>query len=187
MASMDELEQDLRYVRSAVERSDTSPAPRLISFLWAVLGGVGFALIDLRDSWVPGYWMVAGPGGFLLSAWLGWRHARRTGYLSAAQGARQMLHWGAMLAAVFLLMLMPARGLMAPNAIGPAILLILALGHFTAGLYLYPALRWTGVLLAAGYLFVLFETTYAWVVLGVLFAVALVVSGLRASTPDAAA
>jgi hypothetical protein len=43
------------------------------------------------------------------------------------------------------------------------------------------------VLLAAGYLFVLFVTTYAWVVLGVLFAVALVVSGLRASTPDAAA
>ena len=185
MDQLQQLERDLSYVRGAVERAETSPAPRFICFLWAALGGVGFALVDLRVEWVPTYWIVAGPGGALLSGYLGWRHATFSGQPCALTGRRQMLHWGAMLAAIYLILLLPARGVMPWPATGPAILLVLALGYFQAGVYFDPAFRWIGLLLAAGYVFVLFVSGYAWITVGVLFALSLVVAGLR-SSKDAA-
>jgi hypothetical protein len=162
MNQLQQLEQDLRYVRGAVERADTSPAPRWICFLWATLGGIGFALVDLQVAWVPTYWKVVGPGGFLLSAYLGWRHARSTGQPCLLTGRRQMLHWGGMLAAICLLLLLPAFGAMPWAGTGPAILLLLALGYFQAGVHFDPACRWIGLLLAAGYVVVLFVAAYAW-------------------------
>jgi len=180
MTSMDQIEQDLRYVRSAVEQAGASPTPRLLCFLWAALGGVGFALVDLRDAWVPAYWAVAGPAGFVVSAVLGWRHARRLGQGTARDGARHMLHWGGMLGAIALAVLLPARGLVPASAAGPVILLLLALGYFQAGVHLDPAFRWVGLLLATGYVLVLTMTTWGWLTLGVLFALALVATGLRA-------
>ena len=123
MNQLQQLEQDLRYVRGAVERAETNPSSRRLCFLWAVVGGAGFALVDLRVDWVPSYWIVAGPGGFLASAYLGWRHAAHAGQPSPA----------------------------------------------------------------AGYLVVLFVTAYTWLTLGVLFATALVLLGLRSSRHEATA
>src|SRR5918996_2671510 len=91
MDSLKQLEHDLRYVRSAVERADVDRTPRLLCFLWAAIGLVGFALADLRDAWVPVYWAVAGPVGFALSAAIGWRHSRRKGQTSAREAARHLL------------------------------------------------------------------------------------------------
>lgn len=187
MNDIHRIERDLQYVRSAVERADACPTPRLICFLWAALGGTGFALVDLREAWVPTYWTVAGPGGFLVSAALGWRHAARIGHASTKAGLRHVFHWGGMLAAIFLVGLMPAAGAMPWSGVGPAILLLLAVGYFHAGVHLDPALRWIGLLLTAGYVVVLMLPAGGWLTLGVLFAVALVATGLRASRLDAQA
>ena len=187
MDQLQQLEQDLRYVRSAVERADVNPAPRLICFVWAALGGLGFALIDLDVTLVPTYWTIAGPGGFVLSAYLGWRHARETGQPSALTGRRHMLHWGAMLVAIYLVLLLPALAAAPWTAVGPTILLLLALGYFQAGVHLDPAFRWIGLLLSVGYVLVLTVSGYAWLTLGVLFALALVVTGIRTSRHEAAA
>jgi len=182
MDRLEQLGQDLQYVRSAMERGEASPAPRLICFLWAAIGGIGFALVDLRGEWAPAYWTVAGPTGFLASLALGWRHARLTGRLRASSGLRNLLHWGAMMAAILLAGLLPARGLLSWAGTGPAFLLLLALGYFLAGVHLDRAFRWIGLLLAGGYLLVLFAPAHAWLLLGVLFAVALVAAGLRAES-----
>ena len=187
MNELQQLEQDLHYVRSAVERADVNPAPRLICFLWAVLGGVGFALVDIRGVWVPTYWTVAGPGGLLLSAYLGWRHARHLGQPCALTGRRQLWHWGSMLAAVYLVLLLPVLTPTSWAIVGPTILLILALGYFQAGVHFYPAFRWIGLLLTLGYLLVLMRPAYAWLTLGLLFAVALVATGIYSSRHEATA
>jgi hypothetical protein len=185
MDRLQQLEQDLRYVRTAVERAEPDRTPRRLCFLWAAVGLVGFALVDLRDDWVPLYWAVAAPIGFAVSAWMGWHHARRRGQASAQQGARHLLHWSALLAAVFLAWLMPVRGELPWAAIGPTTLLLLALGYFQAGVHFDPAFRWIGLVLALGYVFVLFVDAYAWLTLGVLFALALVTVGLRSSSVNA--
>jgi len=60
---------------------------------------------------------------------------------------------GAMMAVIFLATLRPGRGLIAWDAFGPLVLLILAMSYFHAGLYLDAPLRWVGLLLVGGYLF----------------------------------
>jgi len=183
----DQVKDDLHFVRAIVESADRDSSPTAVYFLWAVVGFVGFALVDFRDAWVPMYWSIAGPTGFLASAILGWRCARRTGQLTAAVGRRHMLHWGGMLAAIFLASLMPISGLLSQDALGPAILLILALGHFEAGVHLDRTFLWVGLMMGAGYVFVVFVAAYAWTVVGVVVATALLIAGLRGGRPHEAA
>jgi hypothetical protein len=175
----DQVNNDLRFVRAVVEGSDRDDSPAVIFFLWAVVGLVGFALVDFQPTWVPAYWSIAAPAGFLVSAVLGWRHARRSGQVTPAVGRRYLLHWGGMLAATFLAVLMPIGGLLAPEALGPAILLILALAYFEAGVHLDRAFLWVGLLMGAGYVFVVFVTGYAWTVVGLVVALGLSIAGLR--------
>ena len=67
------------------------------------------------------------------------------------------------------------------DALGPMILLILALSYFHAGLYLDPPLRWVGLLMVGGYLAVLSIDAYAWTIVGVFLSAALMVVGIRES------
>jgi hypothetical protein len=80
------VERDLRFVRGALETSHRQRSPGAIYFLWAAGVLVGFSLVDFLPSAIPLYWSVAGPAGFLASAYLGWRHGMTTGQQSAAGG-----------------------------------------------------------------------------------------------------
>ncbi|MGH9253098.1 MAG: hypothetical protein ACRD3C_00855 [Vicinamibacterales bacterium] len=186
---MDQLEQlqgDLHFVRAAVETADRDGSPAMIYFLWAVVILCGFALVDFRQTWVPWYWSIAGPAGFLASAYVGWRHARRTGQMAASPGSRYLLHWGGMLAAIFLAVLMPMSGLLQWDGLGPAILLILALGYFQAGVHLDRPFLWIGLLMGVGYVLVMFVSAYTWTVLGLVLAAGLTIAGLRGGHPHEA-
>lgn len=187
---MDQLEQlkgDLHFVRAVVETADRDRSPTSIYFLWAILSLCGFALVDFRQTWVSSYWGVAGPAGFVASAYLGWRHARRTGQVTASAGSRYLLHWDGMLTAIFLAVLMSISGLLRWDGLGPAILLILALSYFQAGVHLDRALLWIGLLMGASYVFVIFVSGYAWTVVGVVLATALTIAGLRGGRAHEAA
>lgn len=182
-----QLNDDLRYVRGAVERAERHAVPASLYFFWAVVGPIGFALVDFRPEWVPLYWIIAGPAGFVISAVLGWRHGRRLGQYSAGGGERHLLHWGGMLGAIALAVLMNVNGLISGQALGPAILLILALSYFEAGVHIDRTFLWLGLLMAAGYVFVIFTTAYAWTIVGLIVAVAFAAAGLRGGRPHEAA
>ena len=179
MASLDRLEGDLRFVRGAVESSNHGRSPAAIFFLWAALVLIGFALIDVRPSAVPLYWSVAAPIGFATSVFLGWRHGKRSGQLSAVDGRRHILHWGAVLVVTFLAVLMPARGVVPWASLNTVILLILALGYFTAGVHTDRAMLWVGLLMGAGYVTVMSVSAYAWTMVGIALAIGLTVAGAR--------
>ena len=68
MADLDRLEQDLGFLRRAVDGA-APRSPASIYFLWAVLVLAGFALVDLNENRVGLYWMIAGPAGGLISAY----------------------------------------------------------------------------------------------------------------------
>jgi hypothetical protein len=179
MDQLDRLRGDLSFVRSVADGAERHDSPAPIYFLWAALVLCGFILVDVRDAWVRWYWFVAAPAGFMVSAYLGWRHGRRRGQIDSDAGMRHILHWGGMTAVAFLVVLMPMTGVLAWEGTGPAMLLVLALGYFHAGIHLDRPFLWIGILMALGYLSVLFVTAYAWTVLGVVLAIALVVAGLR--------
>lgn len=186
MADLDRLEQDLGFLRRAVDGA-APRSPASIYFLWAVLVLAGFALVDLNENRVGLYWMIAGPAGGLISVYLGWRDQRHFGAMDLALGMRYVQHWGAMMAVIFLATLMPGRGLIAWDAFGPLVLLILAMSYFHAGLYLDAPLRWVGLLLVGGYVMVLSVDAYAWTIVGALVAAALMVVGFRESRRRVAA
>lgn len=168
------VEEDLGYVREVVGRSERDDTPRAIWYLWAVIGGIGFALIDVRPQAVPIFWAVAAPAGFVLSAWLGWRHGRALGQESRREGHAHLLHWAGMGGAIALLVFFAARGHLAGEEIAQAILLVVALGYFLAGVHLARHLLWVGFVLAGSFLAVEFVEGYVWTMVGTVMALALV-------------
>lgn len=176
MTATTDRRDDLGYVRDVVQRSERGGFPGAIAYLWAAIGLVGFSLIDFAPERVGLYWMIAAPAGFVLSAWLGWRQARIVGQESARDGRAHMLHWGGLLAAIFLLAPLILQGTLQGEAIAQVILLMVALVYFLAGVHLAPALRWAALAMAAGYVVTVAIDGLAWTALGVLFAVGLIVS-----------
>jgi hypothetical protein len=179
MDHLERLHGDLSFVRDAVDGSTQSKSPSALYFVWAVIVAVGFSLIDFRPGAVPEYWVVAGPAGFLISAYLGWRHARRIGQASSADGSRHLLHWGAVLVAIALAVVLGVSGTWASSTLHTVILLVLAVGYFTAGLHLDRLFLPIGLLMGAGSIVVAFVDSYAWTGLGVALAVSLTVAGIR--------
>ena len=176
MSGTTNVRDDLGYVRDVVNRSERSAFPAGIAYLWAAIGLIGFSLIDFAPENVGLYWIVAAPIGFLLSMWMGARQARTAGQLSAREGRGQMLHWGALMVAIFLLYPLIARGSLQGETIAQVILLLVALAYFLAGVHLMPALKWAALAMALGYIVTVTVDGFAWTALGVLFAVGLVIS-----------
>jgi hypothetical protein len=112
------------------------------------LGGVAWASIDPPATFL--YWRLLVPvfAGICIVA--GWRHAKD-------KPARfrllwtQALHWLAILLAIELLFLPGVQNMLNNDAVGLAIIAVMALGSFLAGVH---ALSWriglTGLLLALG-------------------------------------
>ena len=171
-----DLREDLDYVREVVERADTAREPRAIWYLWALISGVGFALIDFVPERVGAYWAVAGPVGFLLSAWLGARHARSRGQVSEREGWKYLLHWGGLLLAILLLVPLGATGVLSMETLPRVILLLVAFTYYLAGVHLSRPGLWVAGLLAVGYVSLFFLDRYAWTLIGGLIAVALIVT-----------
>ncbi|HEY7442138.1 MAG TPA: hypothetical protein VH701_06955 [Vicinamibacterales bacterium] len=178
MDSLERLQGDLSFVRGALDASTRAPSPSALYFLWAVVVLVGFVLVDFRPAWVAEYWTVAGPAGFFASAYLGWRHARQTGQASVSDGSRHLLHWGGVLVAVALAVLLGVSRAMPSGSLHTVILLVLSLGYFTAGLHLDRRLLWVGLLMGVGSVFVTMVSLYAWTMVGIALAVSLMVAGM---------
>lgn len=171
---------DLGYVREVVRRSERRGMSRTSLFLWAAISAAGFAIVDLAPERAGLYWLVAGIAGFVLSSWLGSRHARATGQESREVGMRHMLHWGGMGVAIFLLLFGAQGWDSTPQASSHAILLIVALSYWLAGVHLVPALKWMGVVAGGAYLALAFLDgfPYPWTAAGIVIAAGLVVAGI---------
>lgn len=180
MTEREQLQSDLNYVREAVATAESAPSPAGIYLLWAVLISIGFALADFARHLVGPFWTIAGPAGFLVSVWLGYRFSATIGQQSRSVGMRHLAHWFGLLVAIAASVPLGTTGAVEWETLFRFILLLLTFSYFLAGVHLDPSLRWIAglMLLAYGGLFVL--TTYPFTVSGLLIATGLVVAGLRA-------
>jgi hypothetical protein len=185
MTHTQKVGEDLGYVRQVVRGAETGATPAGIYYLWAAIGLAGFALADFAPQHMAPYWAIAGPLGFVVSCWLGWRHGRVTGQESRAEGARYMLHWGGMGVAIALVLALTVSGSLSDEGVGQAIVLIVALSYWLAGVHLVPILKWVGLLAAIGYLAItlLEDFAYVWTAAGVLLAIGLVVAARSSGSP----
>jgi len=173
------LESDIRYVRALVERSGSGSFPRSVYVLWAVICLLGFGMIDFAPNWTGPFWMVAGPGGGILSGILGHRAGVRMGQIDRGIGIRHALHWGGMLVVIMLAVVLAVTGFIQGTVLSQVILLLVALGWWTAGVHFDRNFLWFAAVMIFGFIGTIFDSNYTWTVIGVLLAVNLVVAALR--------
>jgi hypothetical protein len=183
MPSADHVQDDLRYVRRALEGAGAGGTPASIYLLWAVIGAIGMPLVDFAPRWAPVYWLVASPIGLVASLLLGRAHARRVGQLDRGEGLRHGLHWLALVLGSALAVPLATSGGISYPVLGQVILLLITLVYFLAGVHLDRRLLPVALLLAAGYgaLFVL--AAWAWTIIGLTTAAALAVCAWLAREP----
>ncbi|MCK5879890.1 MAG: hypothetical protein KAH24_08920 [Holophagae bacterium] len=168
------IESDIRYVKGLVEKADCRSFPVSIYYLWSVLVLAGFAMVDFAPEWVGLYWMIAGPGGGILSGVLGSRMGARQGQLDREIGIKHALHWSGMMVVILLAVLLAIKGLIQGQLISQVILLVVALGWWTAGVHFDRRFLWLGGVMMLGFIGTLFFSRYVWTVTGVLMAAVLV-------------
>ena len=87
------VEDDLQFVRQALDRDSRSPFPRAIGLLWAAIALAGFPLLDFAPRYALPFWAIAGPAGFVVTVWLARRGARAAGEADRAEAGRWQSHW----------------------------------------------------------------------------------------------
>lgn len=102
------------------------------AMLALVLFGVAYTSVMRREMTI--YWIVLAPFFGLISIAGGWRDAE-----TAEERFRlirtQALHWGGVLAAMYLVFIGDVRQIMSSDASALIVLTVLALGCFTAGVH----------------------------------------------------
>ena len=94
----------------------------------------GLVLTSFRGSATYYYWMAMAPIYGLIVVASGWRQLD-TGSERFQLVMTQVLHWIAFLAAMWLMFLPEVRGVVNDNAMSLALLILLALGTFVAGVH----------------------------------------------------
>lgn len=178
------VESDIHYVRSVVERAETKRFPRSVYALWAVIVLAGFSLVDFAPRAVGIYWMLAGPAGGILSGMLGHRAGVRLGQMNRDEGVRHALHWGGMLVLVALAVVLAVYGYVEGGVLGQVILLIVAMGWWTAGVRFDRRFLLLGGVMMAGFLATVLDLPYAWTGMAVLISAVLLGTALRKGRRD---
>lgn len=103
-----------------------------VAMLVLAVGGV--ILMGFRGRMTYAYWMALAPLYGLACILSGWREIDKT-VDHVRLIATQALHWLAFLAAMWLMFLPEVRGVVNDNATSLALLILLALGTFVAGVH----------------------------------------------------
>jgi hypothetical protein len=77
-----------------------------------------------------------------------------------------MLHWVGMAAAIFMAVPLLSLGVLSPDGLAKVILLIMAFGMYSAGIYLVRLYMWIGIALGGCYLAVMTISGLPWTVIG---------------------
>ena len=175
MSQVQQLGDDLNYVRQAVTRREKSQhIPTPVAWMVAIYVVVGYTLLDIHPGWAGIFFAV---GGLAMGA-IGWMFGRRasvqTGEYDRAEVRKSWLHWGSILLAVIGVMaLSMARGIEG-QVVGQFVALTIGLIYFLGGVHFDRNFLWLGPLLMAGAVAITYVPHYGWTALGVLVALGLV-------------
>ena len=188
MTASEQLREDMAYVRAAADRSGSLHVPA-IYILWAAITLCGFALTDMLSdrSWLGVYWLVAAPGGIVVSMWLGRQAGTRAGQADRCAGARWSLHWLGFMAAGLLGSALVAAGHLTSAGLASLWVLLLAQAYFHAGVHLERRMLPIGFAAGVCYLVTLFVPGYGWTAAGVVVAAVLTAQALIGAPSRAAA
>jgi hypothetical protein len=126
----------------------------LLGIGWTSLSGPPEAGGGRSVVWV---WLALVPAYCAACIWEGWAHATAS-RLRTRLVVTQVLHWAAFLVAMYMLLTPQARSVLNDNAVGLALLTLLAMGTFVAGVH-----AWSLPVCATGVVLALAVPAIAWV------------------------
>ena len=176
MTDIDQMQQDLSFVRQAISRrGHRDPCRGKIYLVWAVYSLIGFSLMDLNSNYSNLFFI----GGFAVAAYLsrviGKQTARATGEFDRDLIRRTTLHfwggiWLAMAASVGMQILVPGlRGF----AGGQLCVVLIGLVYFLAGVHFDGYFLILGPIVMVGAFAVGFISHRPWTCLGAVIALGL--------------
>lgn len=153
----------------AAEAPKRTPVEEIVLVLLVVLSGVGIIVNDYGSpatafrTWL---WMT--PVFGVVSTWAAWSRAQRRGNPVAAIVPTQIVHWLGVVGAVLLIYVLQIYGRMTNEAAGSAVLVVLALATFLAGVYTDWRLAVLGLILGGAVIGFAYVETVALVVVPIL-------------------
>lgn len=154
-----------------------SPAPAAPPRAWArsaerwalgalmLLAIIGIGVADFSAPQGFRYWLAMVPVFAAVSLWLGWARARARGENAVDILWRQLLHWGTLALAVYVIYRLQIRGSLAPEDAGLMALLAMAVVTALAGLHFDWRLGVVGGLLAVATLAAAIVQQFFWLLL----------------------
>lgn len=163
-----QVEQDLQYVRSAVERrAQAERMPTVIAGIWATIILVGFSLNDFYPAAGATYWIVMLVVGWIASAMIGSRLQRRYGELDRREGRRHALHWAGLAVAWGAVPLLVVSGNLKGAGAGQTTLLLVTVFYYLGGVHFDRFLMLPAGVMLAGYVALTFDKPYTWTAIAV--------------------
>jgi hypothetical protein len=125
--------------RGRAKVNDTWSIHAFFLHLWPYLAMLAFAVFGVAYTSVSRqamtiYWMILVPVFGLVCIWIVWRGSSERERWRAV--ASQALHWGAVMLAMYLAFVADMEKAMSAEASALVVLVVLALGTFTAGVHL---------------------------------------------------
>jgi hypothetical protein len=134
-----------------------------IALLLLAIGGMAVTDYSARSG--LSYWLVVIPLFAAVSIFSGWRRASADGKNVGAVLLSQLLHWGALVLAVYLIYLLERTGRLNREDAGLVALLSLSLTTVLAGIHFDRRLAVLGVLLAIGTACAALVEEFFWILL----------------------
>lgn len=189
MSSIEQIQQDLQFVRQAVgDQTRTDHPPTAIYGVWATYVMVGYALIDFYPAASGWFFLIGGVAATLLSWLLGKRYAYALGEVDRPKARRRVGHFigGIALAIIGSAALAAVIPALRGSAGGQVIVVMIGLVYFLGGVHFDRNLLWLGPVLMAGGVLVGLVSRYGWTALGAVIAAGLVLPPLLSHRPRAA-
>lgn len=119
----------------------------IIGIIMVILSFVGLVITDIWKTGAWNYWRFTAPVYAAMCMWLSWYLRKKQHSISFIKLWHEIVHWIALILAVFLFSLFTEMGIMGRFEAGLAILTLLALTIFLGGLYIEPSFLIIGILL----------------------------------------
>lgn len=176
-ATPTQAQEDLQFLRDVVEGDEPRTGPLALAVLWAVIGTVGYALLDVSVGIAVWYWPLACIVGYVASLWIVRRLIARSGVVARNQG-RHGLHWislaGTSAAVIAITVTHQLPGL----AQGQLFTLMTGIVWYFAGVHLDRRFMLPGIVLVACAALVPTFPVLPWTTVGVCLGVSLIASAL---------
>ena len=175
MSDTNQLQQDLHYVRQAVDRAEGAPPYRTaIYWIWALYVLIGYPLIDLAPRYAGPFFMVGTVVCLAATVILAHRFKKVSGVRTKRD--RSGLFWVG--GAILIIFCSAGISIVIPHmngqVCGQITVILVGLFYFLGGVHYDRNFLWLGPILCACGVFVGLVPHYGWTALGVVFALGLI-------------